>query len=110
MKNHTEQETLQKIINAHDEIIAQVKKFSKKFMKAYIGGNTHNPVNNFSQNIENLAYYETISKTILDDNFDIFFKKYWKNNLETSIIINAQYQIRSHSQASIIEVVRLSVT
>ena len=33
------------------------------------------PVNNFSQNIDNLAYFEPVLKT-LDDNFDFFFKKY----------------------------------
>ena len=50
------------------------------------GWNNHTPLNNFCQNIENLAYFENVLKTLLDGNFDFFFKKYWKKNLETSKI------------------------
>ena len=45
------------------------QKILQKFHES-IGWNTYTPVNNFSQNIENLAYYETVLKTLLDDNSD----------------------------------------
>ena len=55
------------------------------------------PVNNFSQNIENLAYFEPVLKT-LDDNFDFFFQEILKKiKFETQKLINSvQYQIRTY--------------
>ena len=58
--------SLQKLIYKHDEIITKGKKFSNR-----------TAVHNSSQNIENLAYFENVLKTLLDDNF-IFFQEILK--------------------------------
>ena len=57
--NSTGQEILQKIINAHEEIIAQGKKNIQKVHER-TGWNNRILMNNFSQNIENLACFENI--------------------------------------------------
>ena len=48
---------------AHDEIIALLQKILSKGYEC-TGWNNHKPVNNFSQNIENLAYFEKVLKPL----------------------------------------------
>ena len=61
------------------------------------GWNNCTPVNNSSQNIENLVYFETVLKILLDDNF-FFSRIIEKNTLKLQKLINAKYQIRTHRQ------------
>ena len=44
------------------------------------GWNNHTPVNNFRQNVKNLAYFQTVFKTLLNDNFDIFSRNVEKTH------------------------------
>ena len=46
-----------------------------KKVHEWTGWNIRTPVNNFSQNVENLAYFETVLKTLLDDNVDFFLSR-----------------------------------
>ena len=57
------------------------------------------PVNNHSQNIENLAYFETVLKTLLDEKFNSFFQEILKEKTLKTPKINKCTVSNKNAQA-----------